>query len=165
MSNTATTSKRKFYKTVYSVEVLSEEPIEDIDAFVGLKDLHYMITDGDCVGRTTFVNEVVMTGKETADALHKIASKPGFFMLDDDGNDTDPGEDKDEDENYSRCCALLEKYQKDVESGNYKSHAQMIKLYKVLLEKVHPVDMELRNRIMEEIEDHECDEMADRMDL
>jgi hypothetical protein len=69
----------------------------------------------------------------------------------------------DENEKYKFYVALFENYKNNVESGNYDSHSQMIKLYNDLLEKVHPVDTQLRNLIMEEIEAHECDEMTDRM--
>jgi hypothetical protein len=39
-------SKRKFYKTVFKVEVLSEEPLSDIS----ISDVVYQITLGDCSG-------------------------------------------------------------------------------------------------------------------
>jgi len=52
-------------------------------------------------------------------------------------------------------------YLDQVESGNYKSHADMIKKYQKLLEKV-PTDSELYRKIENEIDAHECDEMTDR---
>lgn len=77
---------RKFYRTVVQVEVLSEEPyLED--------DLETIVDDiviGDCSGKSVDVvrNEVV-DGKQMAALLRAQGSDPGFFMIDDDGNDTE----------------------------------------------------------------------------
>lgn len=82
-------TERTFYKTTFQIEVLSEHPLGDVDAFYGLEDLHYMITDGNCVGRVEFTGECELNGKGMADALYDLASEPGFFMLTDDGEDSD----------------------------------------------------------------------------
>lgn len=82
-------SKRKFYKNVLTVEVLSEEPIS---GHLSLKDIEYMITDGDCSGDIKWKPQVVLNGKKCADALSGQGSEPGFFRLDDEGNDTDEDE-------------------------------------------------------------------------
>jgi predicted metal-binding protein len=75
-------TKRKFYKTVYQVTVLSEEPVN----FESLTDIAAAITDGDCSGEYTTTSSETINGKQAADALKAQRSDPGFFMLDDDGN-------------------------------------------------------------------------------
>ena len=80
------TSRRKFYRTVIQVEVLSEEPYH----CGNLKRIDQDISDGDCSGRLSEVvrNEVV-DGPAMAKLLQAQGSDPGFFRLDDEGNDTD----------------------------------------------------------------------------
>ena len=77
-------SKRKFYKTIIQLEVLSEYPIEDKT----LGDINYEIDEGDCSGLyTTLVQDEICDGKEMAELLIKQGSEPEFFMLDENGND------------------------------------------------------------------------------
>ena len=77
-------SKRKFYRTVFTVEVLSEEPIRpDID----LVDLAYEITDGHASGRMDITEGKVLTGPQAAVALKAQGSDPEFFQLNDKGED------------------------------------------------------------------------------
>lgn len=76
-------SKRAFYKTTVTVEVLHEEPLN----FDTLEDLHYAITDGDCSGKFEVTGFVAMDGKSMAKALQKQGSDPEFFQLDEEGND------------------------------------------------------------------------------
>jgi len=87
-------SKRKFYRTIVTVEVLSEEPLDNM----GLDALHYAITDGDCVGRTHFGDPQEVEASDAADRLYEMGSEPNFFRLDDKGNDA---EDEDEE---ARVC-------------------------------------------------------------
>ncbi len=77
-------STRKFFKTVLTVEVLSDESPLEWDS---LADVSYAITDGDCSGKIT--NEAVtkLSGPEAAKALQDQGSEPEFFRLDEDGND------------------------------------------------------------------------------
>ena len=77
-------TNRKFHRTVFKVEVLSEDRIPDDCT---LEHIAYQTNDGEWVGRKTRVESKVLTGKEAADALHKIGSCPSFFQLDDDGDD------------------------------------------------------------------------------
>jgi len=77
---------RKFYKTTYTLEVLSEEPI---NPNVSLEDLHYMITDGDCSGVVHMDNSEEVDGKTMAELLMKQQSDPGFFMLNENGDDVE----------------------------------------------------------------------------
>lgn len=76
-------SKRTFYKTTVTVEVLHEEPLD----FDNLEDLHYMITDGECSGKFEVTDFVAMNGKNMAKALQEQGSDPEFFQLDKKGND------------------------------------------------------------------------------
>lgn len=77
---------RKFYKSVIEVVVLSEQPLE----YDTLGDLHWEITDGNCVGTHGFkpgYENRELNGKEMAAELADAHSEAGFFMLDTDGND------------------------------------------------------------------------------
>lgn len=78
-------TERKFYKTLVTVEVLSEEPL----TVLSLEQLHYMITDGPCSGHIKEPVQTVLNGKEAADALAEQASDPSFFRLTEAGEDVD----------------------------------------------------------------------------
>jgi hypothetical protein len=73
-----------FYKTTFTITVLSEESIQNMD----LADLAYAIDQGPCVGSFPQAEQVELTGKEMADALRALGSEPGFFNLDDAGEPT-----------------------------------------------------------------------------
>lgn len=77
---------RKFYRNVFSVEVLSEEPLPDS---MSLDAIHYEITNGDYSGRLleTVVEEV--NSKRMAELLLAQGSDPEFFGLDAEGNEID----------------------------------------------------------------------------
>ena len=68
---------RKFYRTVFIYEVLSEE--EAVDDCRNLQTLHALTYDGDCVGRFRETTVGELTGKEAADLLYDFGSEPGFF--------------------------------------------------------------------------------------
>lgn len=74
----------KFYKTQYLIEVLSEEPIR---GDVNLKDIEYMITEGDCSGDVRTFGSVEISGAEAAKLLKRQGSDPSFFRIDENGND------------------------------------------------------------------------------
>ena len=81
---------QKFYKTIFTFEVLSEKRLPgDLD----LVDINQMTYDGNCVGRFGETRVIRLSGKEAADALYEFGSEPGFFQLDDDGNEEEEGED------------------------------------------------------------------------
>lgn len=84
-------SPRKFYKTVIEVVVLSERPYGP----KRLSDVAYDIMDGDCVGGWDATESKEIDGRAAADLLYEFGSEPGFFQLDDEGNDVD-GEDDDD---------------------------------------------------------------------
>ena len=82
-------SKRKFYRTIVTVEVLSEEPylepVEDDD----LQVLSYDIGVGDCSGRVNWGESQEVDGPTMARLLQEQASDPEFFGLDENGEDLD----------------------------------------------------------------------------
>jgi len=78
-------TKRKFYRTRFVYEVLSEEPLGEIT----LGSLEEMCDSGSCVGRWGGSTEKKLNGRQAADALYDFGSEPGFFMLDDKSNDTE----------------------------------------------------------------------------
>lgn len=75
-------AREKFYKYVYQVVVLSEEPRH----FDNLSEIDYQIKDGDCVGEVSLKEAKELTGPEMAEALSDVGSEPEFFQLDMDGN-------------------------------------------------------------------------------
>lgn len=76
-------SERKFYKTVFTVTVLSETPIPpDAD----LSDVLRECEVGDFVGAVDLTGAETLDGPATAKALRELHSSPEFFSLDDDGN-------------------------------------------------------------------------------
>lgn len=77
---------QKFYKTTYKIVVLSQEPLPPD---MSLKDIDYAITFGECSGEVGLVQEEIMNGEQAAKALIAQGSDPGFFGLDDEGNDSD----------------------------------------------------------------------------
>lgn len=77
-------STRKFYKTVFQIEVLSEEPINDC---VSLEQLSREIECGDFSGQIERINSEELSGEGMANLLLKQGSDTEFFMLDENGND------------------------------------------------------------------------------
>jgi len=77
--------ERKFYKTVITVEVLSEGPYE----FVSLRQVVDDITDGDCSGKIEDGESVELSREDFVAACEAQGSDPEFFSLDADGNDID----------------------------------------------------------------------------
>lgn len=57
---------RKFFKTVYQIEVLSEEPLPDK---MSLAQVEYEITDGHYSGSISITETKLLTAKEAAEAL------------------------------------------------------------------------------------------------
>lgn len=78
-------SKRKFYRTIFTVEVLSEEEPEAIDLDV----LHEQITDGPWSGKVEKGESKKVGGLAMAKLLENQGSDPGFFNLTEDGEDAD----------------------------------------------------------------------------
>lgn len=80
----AKSPKRKFYKTVVKVEVLTEDqPAE----FETLEDLSYMITEGEASGKYEVTSSRGISARKCAEALIAQGSDPEFFQLDENGKD------------------------------------------------------------------------------
>lgn len=78
--------KRTFHKTTIMVEVLSEDPF-DPNENLDLAHIREAITTGDCSGRVCIVGREEMQGPRAAKELMAQGSDPGFFRLDEEGND------------------------------------------------------------------------------
>lgn len=79
-------SERKFHRTVFYVEVLSEVPLSDD---LTLEDIHHEITTGDCSGVFNMTVNESVDGPAMAKLLQAQGSDPGFFNLDEEGDDFD----------------------------------------------------------------------------
>lgn len=80
-------NKRKFYRSVIEVEVLSEDPIPDTPS---LTDVDEQITEGDWSGTSKFlVHNQEVDGPTMARLLKAQGSDPEFFQLTEDGKDTE----------------------------------------------------------------------------
>lgn len=79
-------SKRKFYRTIVQVEILSEEPYSSTD----LEKIQDDITNGHQVGEVTVVTDSeIMDVKTCVERLYGVGSDPDFFCLDKHGHDTE----------------------------------------------------------------------------
>lgn len=79
-------TNRKFYKTTFIIEILSEEPLRGNES---LEDLSWLISsEGGCSGELHSKPSKTLNGKEAAKELMKQSSEePEFFGIDKDGND------------------------------------------------------------------------------
>jgi hypothetical protein len=75
---------RKYFKTVYTYEVLSEEPIPGDLGFARVVE---ETSEGDYSGRMLSEEETVIDGPTMAKLLMEQGSDPEFFMLDETGKD------------------------------------------------------------------------------
>lgn len=80
-------TKKKLYRNVFVVEVLSEEPLPD---GMSLQDIDYEITDGHCSGAITtkHYNQEV-TGRKAAKMVMAQGTDPEFFQMNEFGNEVD----------------------------------------------------------------------------
>lgn len=75
--------KKTIYKTVYTIEVLTEEnETYDYD----LDGLAYEITNGDASGHLKTTMPVAVVGKDAVKECEKHGTDPEFFGMDKDGN-------------------------------------------------------------------------------
>ncbi len=88
-------TKRKFYKKVLLVTILSESPYESND----LDTVAYDIVQGDCSGTVECTYQKTINGIEAAKELTNQGSEPSFFRLNEDG--TDMEEDFNDEENQN----------------------------------------------------------------
>ncbi len=70
----------KFYRTVFTIEVLSDEPLQ-ADG-MGLEEINYEITEGHCSGVVTTDGSMEVTKKEMSDLLYAQGSDPSFLFGD-----------------------------------------------------------------------------------
>lgn len=77
--------KKKIYKTVIQITVLSEDPIPD---GMDIEEITSNCYDGDYCGKGEFKKfNIPITGKNAADAVYDTGSDPEFFQMDDNGNE------------------------------------------------------------------------------
>lgn len=100
-------TSRKFYKTIVRFEVLSEEPIGEVD----LDTIHHQTQQGDWSGLMLEPEQTVLNGAEAAEALVQQGSDPGFFGLTEEGEEA---EDAAED--------AKEQQRRDEKNGLYPQH-------------------------------------------
>lgn len=76
---------KKYYRTVYRVEVLSEEQVSTVD----LGELRYLITDGDCSGEVDIIASSQVTRSNMAELPLDQGSDPSFLIYDYDETEGD----------------------------------------------------------------------------
>ncbi len=82
-------SERKFYRTVYQIEVLSAEKFDE-DGGMSLTDIDDELTNGSSSGKVSIIiDNEEKTGEEMAQLLKKQGSDTEFFQLTADGKDTE----------------------------------------------------------------------------
>ena len=82
-------TKRKFFKTVFKVTVLSED---EPSGHISLEALAQEIQDGDWSGETEMLTPKKLNGRQAARVLQAQGSDPEFFQIDEKGNDLDAEE-------------------------------------------------------------------------
>ena len=80
-------STRTFYRTVISIEILSEEELDFSNE--SLEDIAYAIDEGDCSGKTLVETFEEIDAATAAQLLQAHGSDPSFFGLTEDGEDED----------------------------------------------------------------------------
>lgn len=80
--------KVTIYRTVIRFEILSPEPLED-EVCYNLEAIKEMCEDGDCSGQSLDreVWNEKLSGKTAVDIIKEQGSDPGFFGMDDNGNE------------------------------------------------------------------------------
>jgi hypothetical protein len=83
------TSRRKFWRTIVVLEILSEgDEAPDIEN-MSLEDIGYEIIDGGWSGALSVSDVKQLNGKEAAEGLLAQHSDPEFFRLNTNGEDLD----------------------------------------------------------------------------
>jgi hypothetical protein len=77
-------TEQKFYRTVFEVEVLSEEPIHPAQDF---EHTWQECIDGEYSGAAKVVSEEQVDGARMAKLLEEQGSAPSFFQLSETGED------------------------------------------------------------------------------
>jgi hypothetical protein len=78
-------AKKKIYRTVIHMTVLSEEPLPE---GISIEEIEANCSDGDFCGKTDYlkINEV-LEGREAAVAIGDTGYDPEVFQMDKDGNE------------------------------------------------------------------------------
>lgn len=77
--------KKTIYKSVLTIEVLSDIPLPEN---VSLTDIVYEITDGDMSGLVNWKKRnIPIKGKKAIKEVVLQGSDPGFFNMDENGNE------------------------------------------------------------------------------
>ncbi len=79
-------SDRKFYKRVFTIEVLSEEPIPP---GTSTENIIFEANEGGYSMREYGEKETVLNAKQAAKALINQGSDPSFFQLNEKGEDVE----------------------------------------------------------------------------
>ena len=77
-------TKRKFYKTKWTIEVLSEDPIP---TWMELENIIHEAKEGEFSMRESVDTVTELNGEQSVKALHQHGSDPEFFNLDEKGDD------------------------------------------------------------------------------
>ena len=85
-------SDRKFHRTLFTVEVLSEEPIPEMD----LKDVLHRMDVDDFVGIWNREAEMELNANQATLYLYHYGSEPGFFQLTSAGEELHTKEDEED---------------------------------------------------------------------
>jgi hypothetical protein len=75
--------KQKFHETTITIKILSDRPIHNLD----LQEIIEESDSGDLVLSVKSRKSKNVSAKTTAKKLYEYGSEPGFFQLDDDGNE------------------------------------------------------------------------------
>ena len=88
------TSKRIFYRTFMTIEVLSETPLTGDES---LSDIERLITEGPCSGKVETIREnEPVDGQRMAQLLEDQAADATYFGLDVAGNDLNANEEEEQ---------------------------------------------------------------------
>ena len=83
-------SKRKFYRTLVQIEILSEEPYSSTDLTKISEDIY----EGSQVGNVQLIlDSEEIDSKTCVERLFAVGSDPEFFSLNKHGHDTEDAED------------------------------------------------------------------------
>lgn len=88
--------KRRFFKTTFTVEVLSED--EPVSEDLSLEEIERQYTSGNWSGRKICEGSEELSAQEAAYELMEQGSEPSFFRLTEDGEELDDESDEDEED-------------------------------------------------------------------
>ena len=84
-NNWGMTKKKRIYRTVITITVLSEKPL--IQSHNSMQNIIDGIDEGDYIGHTSFNDSQELVGKNAVNEITKLGSNPEFFQMDCNGND------------------------------------------------------------------------------